>query len=325
MKKLVSMIILVTLLIAITSIVMKNRPKKRSIVMPVNEKTALFISGSKQEIKSYLESPKATVRSYDYYLVIINNRLDILEMILKDFGYDPSNLIGNDYSPLLDAVEELKPKAVELLIKYGADVNAKDSYGNSALVLATKIAFGIPSHKPKSRKISKMLIDAGADVNYLGKRYTPIGGALYSNDIENLKYIVDHGGDVKFTSKSGSSYMFSCFSLNCILYFREKGLEINAVNNQGTNVIQNAVTGRIDKAEELTKLIELGADICHKDNEGLNIINYIEKAGMNPHWKTDKPKFYQKKLDESRNTELYKYLEKEYNKTCLENPDILND
>ena len=50
-------------------------------------------------------------------------------------------------SPLTYAAKELKKEAVELLITYGADINFVDEEGNTALIIASKEAFGIESFK----------------------------------------------------------------------------------------------------------------------------------------------------------------------------------
>lgn len=305
-----------TLMVAITAIVVKNKPTNKTVVMPIDKKTALFISGSKQKIKEYLKSPNTTVRSYDYYLLIINNRLDILEMILKDYGY-PSDLKGND-SPLLDAVEELNPKAVELLIKYGADVNDKDSFGNSALILAAKAAFAIPSYSAKSREISKMLIDAGADVNMIGEWATPLDAAIATKDIESVRYIVDHGGDVNYIDKNGTNYLYSCFTIECFKFFYDYGLDINKLDNKAKNILFKVVRITSNDTRKVELLLELGVDICHKDNAGMTVLDNAKEANLNPHLHKDNPEFYRKKIKEHKNTKVYKYLEKEYNKRCLE-------
>jgi ankyrin repeat protein len=317
MKKflIIAMVLLLSILVLYS--ITKDKPK--TLIVPISDKTFLFSSGTEKQIRRYLESSDASVGGYQYYLLIINDRTDILEMLFRDYHLDPNFSIQyNDDTPLIDAARELKKEAVGILIKYGADVNYADKNGDTALILASNKAFAIPTYKEASREISKILIDAGADLNVVGKRNTPLDGAMGSIDMVNVKYMVDHGAKVDFLDSDGANYLFGCFSFECMAYFLDHGLNINSVNNRGQSFFQSAVRSKIENVEEVKKLIDLGADICHKDNEGLNVLNYIEVAGINPHKKTENPDFYYKEVEKHKNKEHYKYLEKEYNKRCLE-------
>lgn len=311
------LIIILVLMVVPTYLLVKA---KTTLLEPKVPRSALFSKGSEKQIREFLETPDHQITITDYYYIIGRDRTDILELVLKEYGHTANYSEYKGGSPLTYAAKELKRHAVELLVKYGADVNYVDDEGNTALILASKEAFAIDSLKQKGREISKILVDAGADVNAVSGwwRDTPLHGAIISKDMVNVKYLVDHGADINFLSKSSSSHMFSCFNFECVLYFLDIGLDINFVNNSGQNFIQNAITGRIEKVEEIKKLIELGADICHKDNEGKTVLNYIEVAGINPHRKIENPDFYYKEVEKHKNTKLYKYLKKEYNKKCLE-------
>ena len=62
-------------------------------------------------------------------------------------------------SELLEAVENNNIKKVRELLKAGADINFQGKNGYSALCIS------IVEATPKSKKISKLLIDSGADIN----------------------------------------------------------------------------------------------------------------------------------------------------------------
>lgn len=315
MKKKIFIIISTILLLVIG--IYQSQNKQTTFIIPISDRTALFSMGSVKQIRKYLENPNHVIHLMDYYYLIDRDRCDIIEIILKEYNHNPNYSGYKEGSPLTYAAQELKINCVRTLIKYGADVNYADENGDTPLTITVDEAFARPKVKYKSREISKLLIDGGADVNAVGKWFTPLGGAIASKDMVNAKYMVEHGADISFTDVDGANYLFSCFSIECIVYFLDKGLNINAVNKKGQSFIQNAVTGRIEKVDEIKKLMELGANICHKDNKGFNILNYIEEAGMNPHWKTNKPEVYNKHLIENKNKKSYKYLEKEYKKQCL--------
>lgn len=63
------------------------------------------------------------------YLAAGGNRPDILELLLKYKG-NP-NLERNDQTMLMVAVSQFREKNVELLIKYGANINAANKHGDT--------------------------------------------------------------------------------------------------------------------------------------------------------------------------------------------------
>jgi hypothetical protein len=75
----------------------------------------------------------------------------------------PVDLIGHGLrTPLIDAccgLDHVQVEVVRLLLSRGADVNAQDLYGESALMLAAK--YGLP-------RVVRVLLDAGADLALRG-------------------------------------------------------------------------------------------------------------------------------------------------------------
>ena len=73
--------------------------------------------------------------------------------ILLDAGARVDDVTEDGGTLLIDAARYGPSRNVELLLKRGASVNAKDRYGNTALLVA------------KNRTIAALLIKAGADIN----------------------------------------------------------------------------------------------------------------------------------------------------------------
>ena len=67
-----------------------------------------------------------------------------------------SNVKQPGLEPLISAVRTGKAELVEELLKYGADVNATDKYGNTVLMTSVRIG-----NKP----VFQLLIDWGAEIN----------------------------------------------------------------------------------------------------------------------------------------------------------------
>ena len=116
-------------------------------------------------------------------------------------------------------------EAVRLLIGTGADVNAKDKQGETALVEAVDcgdlLLFSSegPGHfkanprdqhgrtfYQRSLEVVKVLIDRGADVNAKDEKgETTLMYAARSGNLEVVKFLVDKGADVNAKDSNGAT------------------------------------------------------------------------------------------------------------------------
>ena len=87
--------------------------------------------------------------------------------------------------PLLLAAREGRVNAVRYLLDQGAEVNARDNAGNTALAEATYYA-QIP--------VMKELIARGANINALTNGSTPLDIALNRNDSTVIDLLTHYGG-----------------------------------------------------------------------------------------------------------------------------------
>ncbi len=101
---------------------------------------------------------------------------------LVDAGADVNAKDSMGQSPLEMAVKYASPKMVRMLIEAGADVNASSVYG-TVLQAAGKI------------EIAKLLIEAGADVN-AGKSMSPLARAAKHGNIPLIELLVKHGAEL---------------------------------------------------------------------------------------------------------------------------------
>ncbi|MEM4359477.1 MAG: ankyrin repeat domain-containing protein [Candidatus Bilamarchaeaceae archaeon] len=96
---------------------------------------------------------------------------------------------------LLKAAEEGNIKEVEELLTKGADVNAEDEYGWTALMRAVG---------GRETKIARMLIEKGADVNAKnGFGRTALMYAARNKDTEMVRMLIEKGADVNAEDKFG--------------------------------------------------------------------------------------------------------------------------
>jgi len=311
-------ITLITVFTIATVLLITEWILSQTYVMPeMSERTKVFAYGNIDDVREYLDTPRATVTMGNYYFLIDRNKPNILEMMFSDYKLNPDmNIKDKDDTPLLYAASEFKPEIVAVLVKYGADVNYKDPYGMTPLIAASYTTF--EHENPASFEITKMLVDAGADINVVadsGKR--AIAGALYLNeDLDRLKYLVENGGDINAIDKDGLNYMFYCNSIDCYEYFLSLGLDINSTTNKGESILQRSVYADLNM-ETVQRLLELGANICHKDNSGDTILEYVERHNLGLQQNSKNTDFYKEKVKENRQTDVYQYLERRYNDECL--------
>lgn len=114
-----------------------------------------------------------------------NTFLKIIEYVNKkiNLNFNATNENGDTF--LIAASRQGSLKIVKSLIGYGADVNAKNNDGRTALMLTSNL------------EIAKLLIDSGADVNAKNNNGgTALTRAVYWDKLEVAKLLIDNGADV---------------------------------------------------------------------------------------------------------------------------------
>ncbi len=132
----------------------------------------------------------------NYFLqyAILNNNIKALEYLIKA-GANVNAKEENGYTALVFAASQGEVKIINTLINAGADLNTKDPYGRTALAYAVDF---------QHYDAAKFLIKAGADVN-IGdeKGLTPLMHAAVNADPEMLELLIKHGGDINALDKAG--------------------------------------------------------------------------------------------------------------------------
>jgi ankyrin repeat protein len=192
-------------------------------------------------------SQASALRFYD---LIRSNDLKGLKAQVEEAGVDLRDDRGA--TPLMQAVAIGSLEAVRLLLDAGADVNARNASGATALLWAA-------GHREKSR----LLIQHGADVHVrskLGK--TPVFAIVgRPANADLLRTLIDRGVDLNAVDAGGNTPLMSAVQtgdLDMVRLLVNKGANVNASSAFGFTALIDAVTANWGDAARL--LLARGAN-----------------------------------------------------------------
>ena len=199
---------------------------------------------------------------------------------------------GASKIPLLAAAYYGDIATLEKLLAKGTDVNLKDSYGRTALLVATNHAH---------TSVVAFLLAKGADVNVSAGGHTPLMYAACLADVESVKALLDKGADVNANdsialvwirprpdreSKEESEQVFRLFldkgvkvpssaiiaaaggnDLRKMNELLKRNGDTKAKNSEGKTALH--VAAKYGSPEIAKALLAKGAAINEKNNEGM--------------------------------------------------------
>ena len=159
------------------------------------------------------------------------------------------------------AAQEGKGDCVEVLLSHGADVNAKDNYGRTALSFAA--IYG-------DVECVQMLIGAGADVNAKSNDGgTPLIVAALWGKRDCVEVLLSHGAEVDAKGKFGRTpFMIAAREGkgDCVKVLLSHGADVDAKDNDGYTALDlAALYGHVECVQVL---IDAGADVDAKGKFG---------------------------------------------------------
>ncbi len=163
---------------------------------------------------------------------------------------------------------------LELLIKNGAKVNISNTYGRSALIEAVS-----------SRSLKKVdfLLKNGAQVNRKSEGFggvSPISEAVYNEDLEMVKLLIDHGADLSLEKDNGETLLLVAIlsekSYPVVKLLIEKGADVNRSNNYKETPLMKAAQYNLPAIVKL--LLDSGANKAGKNDYGKSAMDYAEET-----------------------------------------------
>jgi len=201
-----------------------------------------------------------------------NNGRDIRKLLVKN-GADVNAKNQEGISPFLRECEgngsKESKELVELMINRGADVKATDNNGNTPLLYACR---------GRNKELIELLIEKGADVNAKGKDgFTPLLWACFRYDNEEvIKLLIEKGADVNYSSGMVNTPLGLASNRNdevLVELLIKKGAD---AKKGGLSLIE-ACSQKNKALMEL--LIRGGADVNARDNNGYSPLLRICKDG----------------------------------------------
>ena len=167
---------------------------------------------------------------------------------------------------------------VEMLIKAGANMNAKDFDGNTALFVDPDMSID----PIVETDIATLLIENGANMNIKNfSGNTALMFAIMFSSYRVAKLLIEKGADMETKNNKGNTALMEASNFNrieIVTLLIEKGADVNAKNDKDGSTALMIASNR-GYTELVTLLIEAGADVDETDRKGRSAIEYAISKG----------------------------------------------
>ena len=202
------------------------------------------------------------------------NHADVVEVLI-DAGADIEARDNYSHSPLLVASQRGELRVVQMLVRAGAGVCVTSDEGDTCISLAA-----VNGHTETVRALLCMPeVDVNESDNW---SCTPLHRAAFDNYSDVVRLLIDAGADVEATNSSGCASLHRACEgggageLEIVKTLVEAGADVCAVDAySNTCLILAAVFGHTDTVRYLVGLPEV--DVHHEDNEGRTALHFARQ------------------------------------------------
>lgn len=220
-------------------------------------------------------------------LVASSGSAEDLDVLFK-LGADPNQKTRTGGRLLNRAVHLRNVDAIRTLIRVGAEINARDEDGRTALINAADYSY-------ESLPLAKILVEAGAEIN--AQDLNGSTALLYAVGAgENIYiYLIAQGADVNLATRDGFTPLMKAAkecALDRMRLLIERGADVCARMKDGGTAVHLAAgnTPRAwdeggetvmhrDQLEMITLLQEKGADLEARTAEGRSALHFAAESG----------------------------------------------
>ena len=171
----------------------------------------------------------------------------------------------------------ISPKALKLMIKGGADVNATDAAGWTTMHHIIYHCDSYDSYYFDPDAMVQILIDNGADINAIGRYgFTPLMLAVNGENASMIQRLIEAGA-LKDADIRGRTPFMTSISLHMEdpSFFLDARTDVNVKDEDGQTALMYLAKYGCYDMDIVRMLIDAGADVNVQDNEGRTALEIV--------------------------------------------------